>query len=102
MLLFVFKTLPAQEIPNEFVEKAETLVQLQPKTYEALDKELYPEKRDTTLLRYFVHLSQENDYLEGQAYALNLLGMKYRNISQYAKATMFHEQALAVSEKQIT
>ncbi len=99
LLLFVFKTLPAQEIPNEFVEKAETLVQLQPKTYEALDKELYPEKRDTTLLRYFVHLSQENDYLEGQAYALNLLGMKYRNISQYAKATMFHEQALAVSEK---
>nr|WP_297786600.1 tetratricopeptide repeat protein [uncultured Allomuricauda sp.] len=94
-----FGSLIAQQIPEAFQEKTETLVQLQPKTYESLDKELYPDKRDTTLLRYFVNISKENDYLEGQAYGLNLLGMKYRNISQYEKATMLHEEALAVSEK---
>jgi len=99
LLMCVFETLSAQEIPKEFVEKAETLVHLQPKTYEFLDKELYSEKRDTTLLRYFAKLSEENGYPEGQAYALNQLGMKYRNISQYKKAVTLHERALAISEE---
>ncbi len=99
LLFFVSKTLPAQEIPNDFIEKAETLVQLQPKSYQSLDQELYSEKRDTVLLRYFTNLSKENNYPEGQAYALNQLGMKYRNISQYEKAANLHEQALAVSEE---
>lgn len=99
LLMFVFETLSAQEIPKEFVEKAETLVHLQPKTYEFLDNELFSVKNDTTLLRYFAELSEENGYPEGQAYALNLLGMKYRNFSQYKKAATLHEQALAVSEE---
>ncbi len=100
LLLFsFFGSLIAQEIPKEFKDKAETLVQLQPKTYEALDKELYSEKRDTSLLRYFANLSKEYNYLEGRAYALNQLGMKYRNISQYEKAVALHEQALVASEE---
>lgn len=98
-LFFVFNLSSAQEIPEEFIEKVETLVQLRPKTYEELDKELYPDKRDTTLLRFFDNLSRENEYSEGRAYALNLLGMKYRNISQYEKAVKLHEQALEISEE---
>ncbi|MDF0706730.1 tetratricopeptide repeat protein [Flagellimonas okinawensis] len=99
-ILFSFLgILSAQEIPEEFKDKAETLVQLQPRTYESLDAELQEEKRDTVLLRYFVKLSEEYDYLEGKAYALNHLGMKYRNISQYKKAVGFHEEALAASEE---
>ncbi|WP_245545072.1 tetratricopeptide repeat protein [Flagellimonas ruestringensis] len=98
LLLFsFFGSLIAQEIPKEFKDKAETLVQLQPKTYEALDKELHSEKRDTSLLRYFANLSKEYNYLVGRAYALNQLGMKYRNVSQYEKAVTLHEQALAAS-----
>lgn len=100
LLLFLFfGSLLAQEIPEEFRQKAETLVKLQPKTYEALDEELYTEKRDTSLLRYFISFSKENDFLEGQAYALNQLGMKYRNISQYEKAATLHQQALSASEE---
>ncbi|WP_421823873.1 tetratricopeptide repeat-containing sensor histidine kinase [Flagellimonas oceanensis] len=100
LLLFSFLGgLTAQEVPKEFQEKAETIVQLQPRTYGALDNELDNEKRDTTLLRYFENLSKEHDYLEGQAFALNLLGMKYRNISQYEKAVALHEKALAISEE---
>ncbi|MCK0161056.1 tetratricopeptide repeat protein [Allomuricauda sp. F6463D] len=99
LLLFGFQVLPAQEVPEDFIEKAKALVQLQPKTYESLDKELSSDKRDTTLLRYFTNLSKEKNYPEGQAYALNQLGMKYRNISQYEKAAKLHEQALAISEK---
>ncbi|WP_240905076.1 tetratricopeptide repeat-containing sensor histidine kinase [Flagellimonas oceani] len=100
MLLFSFlSTLQAQKISEEFVDKAETLVQLRSKTYESLDGELSSEKRDTTLLRYFADLSEKNEYLEGKSYALNMLGMKYRNISQYDKAVKLHEQALKVSEE---
>ncbi|WP_108245469.1 tetratricopeptide repeat-containing sensor histidine kinase [Muricauda brasiliensis] len=99
-LLFSFlSSLHAQNLTDEFIEKTEILVKLKPKTYEALDEELYSEKRDTTLLRYFTNFSKENDYLEGQSYALNQLGMKYRNFSEYEKAVALHEQALAASER---
>ncbi|WP_318312358.1 tetratricopeptide repeat-containing sensor histidine kinase [Flagellimonas crocea] len=100
LLLFLFfGALSAQEIPEEFQEKAETLVKLQPQTYEPLDEELSEEKRDTVLLRYFATISEANDYFEGQAFALNQLGMKYRNVSQYEKAVALHEEALEASEK---
>lgn len=103
LVLFCFFFLPiigfGQNIPEEFKEKAETLVQLQPKTYEALDQELSKEKRDTTLLRFFADLAKEYDYWEGQAYALNQLGTVYRNTSQYQKAVDLHQDALAAAEK---
>ncbi|MEC7769533.1 MAG: tetratricopeptide repeat protein [Bacteroidota bacterium] len=99
LLFFLSGSLRAQDIPKEFQEKVERLVQLRPKTYESLDKELYPEKRDTTLLRYFANLSRDSNYLEGEAYALNHLGMNYRNISQYEKAVELHGQALAASQE---
>jgi len=98
MFLF-FGTMFAQEVPDSFRKKVETLVELRPKTYELLDEELSSEKKDTSLLRYFIDFSKANDYLEGQAYALNQLGTKYRNISQYEKAVTLHKEALSASEK---
>ncbi|WP_127021453.1 tetratricopeptide repeat-containing sensor histidine kinase [Flagellimonas beolgyonensis] len=103
LVLFCFFFLPiigfGQNIPEEFKDKAETLVQLQPKTYESLDEELSKEKRDTTLLRFFADLAKEYDYWEGQAFALNQLGTMYRNTSQYQKAVDLHLDALAAAEK---
>lgn len=97
--MFTFLYLSAQQIPESFKEKAEALVQLKPKTYGSLDEELDEEKRDTTLLRYFANLCAENNYLEGQVYALNQIGTKYRNISQFKKAADLHEQALELAEQ---
>ncbi|WP_228237875.1 tetratricopeptide repeat protein [Allomuricauda sp. M10] len=99
LTLFFANASLAQDFPDSFKEKAENLSLLQPKTYEELDEELDEEKQDTTFLRYFAGLSKENNYLEGEAYALNQLGMKYRNISQYEKSVLLHEQALELSEK---
>ncbi|NAY91486.1 tetratricopeptide repeat protein [Muricauda sp. JGD-17] len=70
-----------------------------PKTYLSLDTDLKSEKRDTTLLRYFANKAKEANYLEGQAYALNQIGTKYRNISQFKKAADLHTEALQLSEK---
>ncbi|WP_313777808.1 tetratricopeptide repeat protein [Flagellimonas meishanensis] len=89
----------AQQIPEAFKSKAEKVVKMGPKTYLSLDEELKDEKRDTTLLRYFANKAKEQNYLEGQAYALNQIGTKYRNISQFKKAADLHEEALQLSEK---
>ena len=89
----------SQNIPEAFKNKAEKLLKMAPTTYLALDRDLKREKGDTTLLRYFANLAKENNYLEGQAYALNQIGRKYRNISQFKKAADIHEEALALSEQ---
>lgn len=89
----------AQRIPQGFKEKANVLVKMKPKTYGSLDRELQEAKQDTSLLRYFAKLSGEHDYLEGQAFALNQLGSKYRNISQFQKSAELHQEALTLSEE---
>ncbi|TXN37458.1 tetratricopeptide repeat protein [Flagellimonas hymeniacidonis] len=96
---FAFQFVVSQEIPEAFKDKAQRLVQMKPKTYLSLDTELKSEKRDTTLLRYFADLCEKENYLEGQAYALDQIGTKYRNISQFKKAADLHQQALEISEK---
>ncbi len=70
-----------------------------PKTYLSLDSRLKAEKGDTTLMRYFANRAKENNYLEGEAYALNQIGRRYRNISQFKRAADIHNQALQLSEQ---
>ncbi|WP_245812822.1 tetratricopeptide repeat protein [Flagellimonas flava] len=89
----------AQEVPEAFKEKTERLIQMRPKTYLVLNTELKSEKRDTTLLRYFANQCEENNYLEGQAYALDHIGTKYRNISSFKKAADLHQEALQIAEQ---
>ncbi|WP_232520904.1 tetratricopeptide repeat-containing sensor histidine kinase [Flagellimonas nanhaiensis] len=100
-VLFLAATrLVSQEvIPEAFKEKAERIVRMAPKTYLVLDSELKAEKRDTTLLRYFANLCNEAGYLDGESYALDQIGTKYRNTSQYEKAAALHQKALKIAEK---
>ncbi len=84
----------AQNIPQEFVDQVDSLIQAAPRTYRELDAVLRPNRRDTLLMYYFVRASAEQNYLDGQSYALNQLGTKYRNISQYVKAVSLHKEAL--------
>ncbi|WP_255307377.1 tetratricopeptide repeat protein [Allomuricauda sp. CP2A] len=99
LLWFGVYMAPAQEIPDDFKEKAARLVELMPRTYLSLNTELKEENQDTTLLRYFANLSRENNYLEGEAYAFNQIAREYRNISQFKKAADLHEKALELAEK---
>lgn len=96
---FVLLTLGAQEIPDAFKKKAKRLAESRPKTYLTLNTELKKEKRDTTLLRYFVEVCKKEDYLDGQAYALDHIGTKYRNISEFKKAADLHLEALKIAEQ---
>ncbi len=98
---FLYTTgyLHAQKIPQDFKEKVEKLVERRARTYLTLDTELKREKRDTSLLRYFVDQCRKENYPEGLAYGLNQIGTKYRNVSQFKKASDLHQEALQISER---
>ncbi len=89
----------AQEIPKEFINNVDNLIQRAPTTYAGIDSVLRSSRRDTTLMRYVVNRSIERNYLEGQMYSYNQLGTSYRNISQFKKAIYFHKNALDIANK---
>ena len=99
--LFLYATgyLYAQTIPQDFQDKVEELIERRARTYLTLDTQLKKEKRDTSLLRYFVDQCREENYPEGIAYGLNQIGTKYRNTSQFKKASDLHQEALEISER---
>ncbi|WP_240740209.1 tetratricopeptide repeat protein [Flagellimonas allohymeniacidonis] len=89
----------AQTIPEDFKDKVEKIIKVKAMTYLTIDTELKTEKRDTTLLRYFADQCKAENYPEGLAYALNQIGTKYRNTSQFKKAADLHQEALQISEE---
>ncbi|MBU2905046.1 tetratricopeptide repeat protein [Arenibacter algicola] len=84
----------AQEVSEEFKRITDSLIKASPVTYQELDSILKPKRSDTTYMRFFDMESARKKYLIGQSYALNQLGRKYRDISNYSKAVALHEKAL--------
>lgn len=84
----------SQEIPNTFKRTVDSLIRAAPRTYGALDSVLISHRSDTLYMRYLSNEAIGKRYLHGQAYALNQLGIRYRDISQYAKAAVLHKSAL--------
>ncbi|WP_343487061.1 tetratricopeptide repeat protein [Allomuricauda sp. d1] len=91
--------LSAQQIPENFKQKAKNLINRAPKDFGTIDNTFKTEKRDTVLMGYLNQLSKSEGYLEGQAYALNHIGRTLRNLSQEDKAETYHKKALAISEQ---
>lgn len=87
----------SQELPYSFKRTVDSLIRMAPKTFGALDSVLKANRGDTVSMRYFNNEAVNKKYLHGQAYALNQLGIKYRDISQYAKAAVLHKRALEVA-----
>lgn len=89
----------SQSVPESFKKTSDNLITAAPKTYQEIDAVLKPSRKDTLLMRYFVEATAIKGYLDGQAYALNQLGRKYRNISQFSKALALHQRALEISKE---
>ncbi|MGB5555510.1 MAG: tetratricopeptide repeat protein [Flavobacteriaceae bacterium] len=88
-----------QQLPEDIKYKVDSLIQQSPRTYEEIDAVLRPVRQDTLLMRSFAAIAAEKDYLSGQAYALNQLGRKYRDISQFSKSLALHQRAFEVAEE---
>ncbi|WP_394747796.1 tetratricopeptide repeat-containing sensor histidine kinase [Spongiimicrobium salis] len=89
----------AQDVPDSFEKITDSLLGISPRGYISIDRVMRPYQRDTLLMRYFAKTATQRNYLEGQSYALNQLGRKYRNTSQYEQAISLHEQALEIANR---
>lgn len=89
----------SQNITERFEHIIDSIIQTAPKTFLEIDNVLRPYRRDTILMRHFAKTSADESYFDGQIYALNQIGTKYRNISQYIKAIKLHEEALNLANE---
>lgn len=97
--LLLFLQSYSQSVPQTFKKTADSLISASPKNFTNLHSVLRKNRNDTILMRYFLNTSAKHHYKIGQAYALNELGRKYRNTTQYSKAISLHQQALNVANE---
>jgi len=88
----------AQLSGKSFKETTENLISKAPETYNDLDIVLNPIRRDTSLMRYFANASAKEYFYPGASYALNQLGISYRDYALYNKAIRLHQMALEAAE----
>ncbi|WP_424283034.1 tetratricopeptide repeat-containing sensor histidine kinase [Eudoraea sp.] len=96
-MLFLHKA-NAQVSDKSFKEITGSLISKAPETYNDLDIVLKPIQRDTSLMRYFANASVKENYYAGASYALNKLGVSYRDYALYSKAIKLHEMALEAAK----
>lgn len=97
LIFFLSSRVFSQNIPADFKAVTDSLIKAAPKTFTEIHSVLRYKRSDTVLMRYFTNISEKKGYLDGQAYGLNELGRKYRNISQYTKAVALHQEALNIA-----
>jgi len=95
--LLVPLLLHSQKIPDDFKKKVDSIIHVGSSIYKDINTPLRSSRRDTLLMRYFNEASKKREYLAGQAYALNQIGVKYRNISNFKNAVAYHQMGLDVS-----
>lgn len=54
---------------------------------------------DTLKMRTLYNKSLDNNYIEGQSYALNMIGIKHRNISNYNESINYHLDGLNLAKQ---
>jgi len=101
LLVLNSKNTVAQETTKTdavFYILADNLIALKPTNYQTIDSTLFGFKNDTLKIKYIIEKSAANNYKEGECYALNSLGIVYRNISNYNRAMTLHTQALELAK----
>ncbi len=89
----------SQNISSNFKKSTDSLIKAAPKTYQELDTVLKPYRRDTLYMNYFVLEAAKKKYWIGESYALNQLGIRARNRSQFALALNLHKKALEAASQ---
>ncbi|TXD81929.1 tetratricopeptide repeat protein [Subsaximicrobium wynnwilliamsii] len=69
-----------------------------PRDYTSINDVLYPYRGDSIKLKQFISKAKNENYLEGESYALNVLGVLYRNISQYERSIKLHKKARELAQ----
>jgi len=89
-----------QNTPEDnFKLTVDEMVDSQSKVYHKLDSAFQNTKNDTLKMRYLYNKAYMAEYPEGQSFALNMLGVSYRNYSLYNKAISLHLEAQDLAHK---
>jgi len=92
--LFLTTICFSQTIDSVFVKDANALLDTKPTGYFEINQKLKKYSKDSLQLQYLANLYGKQQYLHGESYALNAIGIYCRNTSQYEKAILFHNKAL--------
>lgn len=90
--------LSAQTVSESFKQRTDSLIREAPEGYTKIHSVLRSMRRDTNMIRYFANASAKAKYADGEAYALNELGRKYRNYTDFVTAIKLHRKALEVAK----
>lgn len=97
VLLFYFticSSFQAQDnFESDFALQLKSITTSKPRAYKILDSLFFEFKRDTIKMNALVHKSRELNYPEGESFALNSLGVFYRDNSLYERAIEIHVRA---------
>jgi len=76
-----------------FSEQIEGILKERPSSYQEIESRFKSFRRDSVLMKSFIRKSESAKYIAGKIYALNALGVIYRNVSYYQRAIGLHKQA---------
>lgn len=83
---------------STFQSNLETLQNFRPKRYAAIDSIFKAYVNDSLKMKLLVKKSQSLNYNEGESYAVNALGVIYRNISHYDRSIETHKLAKQLAD----
>ena len=102
LLLCLFSTTICNAQDNgslEFDNHVATLLSQKPSRYASIDSLIKMHSRDSIKMKSLINASRNSNYLEGESYALNALGVIYRNVSLYEKSIKTHETAKTIADQ---
>lgn len=84
---------------SDFIALVEKTINDKLVIYNELEEAFRTHKQDTIKMKFFAKKSSEQGYLEGESFALNMLGIFYRNKGRFNQATITHNKALHLAIK---
>ncbi|NNC70932.1 MAG: histidine kinase [Flavobacteriaceae bacterium] len=99
IIIFLLDSSFAQSKKPSLEKRIDSILKIRPETYKEINDIIRPFRKDTTQLRFIIKRFDEENYLVGKTYALNILGTSFRNFSEYHKAIKTHQEALRTAEE---
>lgn len=84
---------------SDFNTLVDEILQKTPSDYSVLEEAFNNDKSDTLKMKFLAQKSSKLNYFEGESFALNMIGIYYRNKSRFNQATILHNKALNLAIK---
>lgn len=98
-ILGISNTIAQDSLNTEFEDVVKKALVLRPSEFSTIKSIFRKYRRDTILMKHLAIESHLLKYKEGECYALNSLGIIYRNFSLYTKALENHKQAEELAQE---